>query len=247
MHTGSNLGGHGLGDSGMTITTSLAHARSQSAVELQQAVAEANSLAAQAAEAQNRAQQAAQVCSHSPCICPHVFLSMCCPRTSSQQAQTSGALHAMYCASVLCIARHVVCSLVLPMGNVVPLNNTWRCLQAHAQAEAQAHTLAAQTDIQNATLQQAPSLASQMGPAASMQHSNLSSHPNAAQHQPQVVYVQLAVFGTSLARVLDCKWPDVRDPACRSTSQMMLHAPTHSVVARRRLWPATACRWTAAA
>ncbi len=80
MHTGSNLGGHGLGDSGMTITTSLAHARSQSAVELQQAVAEANSLAAQAAEAQNRAQQAAQVCSHSPCICHHVFLSMRCPR-----------------------------------------------------------------------------------------------------------------------------------------------------------------------
>ncbi len=87
----------------------------------------------------------------------------------------------------------------------MPLNYTWRCLQAHAQAEAQAHALAAQTDIQShATLQQAPSLASQMGPAASMQHSNLSSHPNAAQHQPQVVYVQLAVFGTSLARVLDC-------------------------------------------
>ena len=62
MHTASNMSGHALGDSRLTAT--LAQARSQSAAELQQAVAEANSLAAQAAEAQNRAQHAGQVAVH---------------------------------------------------------------------------------------------------------------------------------------------------------------------------------------
>lgn len=57
MHTGA-VSPHSSG-----LTQSIAHARSLSAFELQTAVAEAQSLAAQAAEAQNRVQQVAQVAS----------------------------------------------------------------------------------------------------------------------------------------------------------------------------------------
>lgn len=55
MHTGV-VSPHASG-----LTNSIAHARSLSAMELQNAVAEAQNLAVQAAEAQNRVQQVAQV------------------------------------------------------------------------------------------------------------------------------------------------------------------------------------------
>jgi hypothetical protein len=58
LHTGA------VSPHASVLTNSIAHARSLSAMELQNAVAEAQNLAVQAAEAQNRVQQVAQV---NPC------------------------------------------------------------------------------------------------------------------------------------------------------------------------------------
>ena len=159
MHTGV-VSPHASG-----LTTSIAHARSLSAMELQNAVAEAQSLAVQAAEAQTRVQQVAQV-------------SGACSLCSCRRVLRSSSI-------LLQLLRHE-CKGTALVKSLTPPGTR---LQAHAQAEAQVMAAASmhpEAEQQSEpTLHQAPSLASHMATAQSMQHSSLSSHPGPLHSQPQ--------------------------------------------------------------